>query len=86
MTRVTDEGDFRAFYPSAMKIYEYIEKSQELSASPWGFDAATFSRDRTTTYAQFSCTSVSGWGKDQLIVTASENGGVFNFSHRVIRS
>ncbi|WP_146140466.1 hypothetical protein [Zobellella endophytica] len=77
MTRVTDENNFRAFYGSAMKIYEYIEMSQELSVSPWGFDAATFSDDGTITYAQFSCTSVSGWGKDQLTVIATENDGVF---------
>lgn len=83
MNRVTDESDFRSFYHAAMKIYDYIEASQKLSLSPWGFDVATFSIDGTITHAHFSCTSDSGWGNDELIVTAIENNGSFILSHQV---
>lgn len=85
MNRVTDESNFCSFYDSAKSIYDYIDMSQELSVSPWGFDVATFSDDRTTTYAQFSCTSVSGCGTDRLTVRATKNDEGFNLSHKVER-
>lgn len=86
--RITDESQFRAFYHSAISIYSYIDNSPELSISPWGFDVATFSEDGKMTTVQFSCTSARGWGKEQLIVTATENDGDgdgdFNLSHKIL--
>ncbi|EJK2412457.1 hypothetical protein NK604_003517 [Vibrio parahaemolyticus] len=81
MNRITDEDNFRAFYDSALSIYNYIDISE--SKSPWGFDAATFSDNGRSTHAQFSCKSVSGYGKNQLTVTAIKNGDTFNLSHKV---
>lgn len=70
--------------PAAAEIFEYIRSNKELKSTPWGFDIGGVSEDRQSTYASFSCTSSSGWGKDELTVFASlAKDGTWTLKHTI---
>jgi hypothetical protein len=86
-TPITDESKFWQLAPGAEEIFRYAKENPEISQSPWGFDRGNMSDDLSKVWASFSCTSVSGWGKDSMTVTASkQDDGSWCLSHQVARA
>lgn len=70
--------------PAASEIFEYKNNNQETKKSPFGFDHGGVSDDRKSTWAVFSCVSVSGLDKDVLTISVSMNNGeVEKISHNI---
>ncbi|MDD2388161.1 MAG: hypothetical protein PHP23_00285 [Desulfobacterales bacterium] len=68
-----DEDKFWKCSPAAAEIFAYRRENKNITAMPWGFDRGGISDDRRSTWACFSCVALSGWGKDELTISATMN-------------
>lgn len=68
-----DEDKFRKWSPAAAEIFAYRHEKQDVNTMPWGFERGGVSDDRRSTWASFSCVALSGWGKDELTISATMN-------------
>jgi hypothetical protein len=68
----TDEHTFWQATSAASEIFRYKREHPEVKEMPWGFDRGNVSDDDESAYAIFSCTSITGWGKDELIIRAKK--------------
>jgi hypothetical protein len=70
--------------PAAADIFEYKRNNPNVNDMPYGFDHGGVSDDRNSTWAVFSCVSLSGMGKDVLTISVSmKNGEVDKISHNI---
>lgn len=84
---ITDKDKFWIQVPVADSIFSYVKETPEISSSPWGFDGGDFNKESQYAFAQFSCTSISGWGKDILTVTAKkQTDGSWLIKHHVTQA
>lgn len=85
--RTDDESKFWDISPAAAEIFGYLETNKEISESPWGFDRGMINRYFSISSANFSCRSTSGWGKNELVITAKKTeDGVWEISHSIVRA
>ena len=83
-TIVLDEDKFLQLSPAAAEVFAYLRENAEVSPMPWGFDRGGVSGDRRSTYALFSCVSMSGWGKDELTISAAlASDGLWQLKHAI---
>lgn len=81
-----DEGKFWQLSPAAAEIFEYLRENAEASSSPFGFDRGSVSADRRATHASFSCVAASGWGNDELTISANlTDDGSWQLNHSIKR-
>jgi hypothetical protein len=82
-----DEDKFWKQSPAASEIFAHRRNNPDINTMPWGFDRGFVSDDRRSTWAYFSCVALSGWGKDELTITASINeDGSWKISHEIKRA
>ncbi|MDP1928912.1 MAG: hypothetical protein Q8K62_10425 [Thiobacillus sp.] len=86
-TFVPNEDRFWQLSPAAAEIFAYLRENTEVAAMPWGFDSGGVSNDRRSTHANFSCGALSGWGKDELTVSAAlADDGSWQLKHAIKRA
>jgi len=86
-TFVDDETRFWQWSPAAAKVFGYRRQQPALGDMPWGFDRGGISDDRKSTWAEFSCVSVTGRGKDELVITAvAKEDGTWTVKHTITRA
>lgn len=83
MNRITDELKFWQASSAAEEIFRYRRENPDVRDMPWGFDHGFISDDKTIVTAVFSCTSITGWGKDELHVSAKQSDGKWVLSHTI---
>ncbi len=89
MIPVTDEHKFWQLTSAAESIFAFhrYEIPSLTGTSAWGFVRGNVSEDRADAYAAFSCRSASGWGDDELTISAKKQlDGSWNVSHTVRRA
>lgn len=83
-TFVPNEDKFWQVSPAAAEIFAYLKESEDVALMPWGFDNGGVSNDRRSTYANFSCVALSGWGKDELTISAAlASDGSWQLKHAI---
>jgi hypothetical protein len=81
---IKDEHKFWQQSPAAVEIFAYLRENPEVSAMQWGFDHGDVSYDRRSTCAFFSCVSISGWGRDELTISANLcEDGTWRIKHAI---
>lgn len=87
-TFAPDEDKFWRISPAAAaEIFAYLKENADTSVMPWGFDNGYVSGDRRSTNAIFSCVALSGWGKDELTISATlANDGSWQLKHAIKRA
>ncbi len=73
MKSIASKEEFRKLSPAASAIFDYLESNSEVCTKPWGFDRGGINNEGTNSWADFSCVSLSGRGKDELIIQAQNN-------------
>jgi hypothetical protein len=68
-----EEDKFWKSSPAAAEIFAYRRENPDVNVMPWGFDRGGVSYDHRSTWAIFSCVALSGWGKDELTISALMN-------------
>lgn len=82
-----DEDRFWSASPAAAEIFEYRKNHPELQAMPWGFKSGNVAEDKQRTWATFECVSLSGWGKDELYISANRQpDGSWKLTHSIKRA
>jgi hypothetical protein len=88
MPSFVGEHDFWQHSPAADQIFAYRrDNEEELGSTAWGFDRGAVSDDGRSTWALFSHVALTGWGKDELVISASlQEDGNWEVTHRVTRA
>jgi hypothetical protein len=87
ITFISSKDKFWNFSPAAGKIFAYLRENIELASGPWGFESGSVACDRKSTHATFSYVALSGWGKDQLDISATmTENGVWRIKHTITRA
>lgn len=87
ITFVSNEDGFWQLSPAAAEIFAYLKENAEVTLMPWGFDNGGVSNDRRSTHANFSCVALSGWGKDELTISAAlASDGSWQMKHAIKRA
>jgi hypothetical protein len=83
-TFVPSEEEFWRDSPAASEIFAYRNAHATSTTEAWGFDRGGVSDNRESTYAEFSCVAVSGYGRDRLMIQASRmKDGRWEITHTV---
>lgn len=86
-TFVLSEDKFWQLSPAASEIFAYLKENTEVALMPWGFDNGGVSNERNSTHANFSCIALSGWGKDELTISAVlSSDGSWKMTHAIKRA
>ncbi|MEN6486359.1 MAG: hypothetical protein ABFD98_15900 [Syntrophobacteraceae bacterium] len=87
MEFTSDESEFFRISPAAAEIFTHAHEDPELFNVPWVFDKGYVAYGGHSTYAVFWFGALSGWGKDELTVSASRNeDGTWHIKHTIKRS
>jgi len=85
-TFVLGEDQFWKMSPAAAEIFEYRRGQPDL-AHAWGFDRGGVSDDRRMTWADFSCVALTGYGRDELVISAvGQADDSWKLSHTIKRA
>ena len=80
---ISDEHKFWQVIPCASEMFQYAKHHPDVGQAAWGFETGNCSEERDKAWASFSCTAVSGWGKDRLhIFAVKQPDGTWVLSHR----
>lgn len=83
---ILDEDKFLKCSPTAAEIFAYRRENRELGMH-WGFVRGYISDNRRSMWAEFSCVALTGWGKDELTISASMNeDGSWHIKHKIKRA
>jgi len=86
MIPVTDEHNFWQLTDAAAAIFDYKQEHPDVKDGPWGFDKGNISDDRKSAWADFSHVAISGWGKDELTLSARKQpDGSWAVTHEITR-
>jgi hypothetical protein len=81
MRFVTDEHAFWNLTDAAEAIFKYHRETPALFGE---FDRGGVSTDGGAAYAQFSSVALSGWGNDELVISATKTtGGDWKVKHTI---
>lgn len=87
MLPTTDEHKFWQLTQAAAEIFKYRREHTETKDGPWGFDRGGVSDDKTSAYTLFSHVALTGWGKDELTISAKHQpDGSWKVSHVIKRA
>lgn len=87
MRATSDKSKFFKISPVAADIFAYLRENSEVAETPWVFDKGYVSDDGRSTSASFWFGALSGWGKDELSISASRNeDGSWHIRHVIKRS
>jgi len=87
MRFINDEDSFWKWSPAASEIFSYRRENPELEAAPWTFEKGGVSDDFRSSWATFWHVVISGWGKDELTISASrDEAGSWHIKHVIKRA